>query len=316
MPTAEPLVALQFPGQGSQRPGMGVPWRDTPQWRLVEQAEELTGVPLGALLVDAGPEELRPTDVAQLTTCLVSLMCWDALRAGSGAELAPAVVAGHSLGEYPALVAAGAVSGRAAVRLVAERGAAMAAACAANPGTMAAVLGAPDEVVDRACGGDPPAWPANYNAPSHVVISGSPAGVAAAGDRARAGGARRVVPLPVGGAFHSPLMAPAQPRLQAALAATQWSPAVVPVLSNLDAEPHRDGFESRLAAALLAPVRWSTTLRGIAAAGATFVLELGPGGVLTGLARRVPGLSARTVATPQDVETVLYALRHPDDERR
>lgn len=290
-------TALLLPGQGSQRPGMGEPWRDTPQWRLVDQASEVLGRDLGHLLLIADAEQLRATDVAQVTTCLLSLMVLDALP-----PLEVVAVAGHSLGEYTALVAAGVLTPEAAVRLVAARGAAMRAAADARPGTMCAVLGVDADQVTAACEEVDDAWPANYNAPQHVVVSGTADGVAAAGDRARARGARRVLPLPVGGAFHTPLMAPALPALQEALAAADFTTARTPVVSNVDGRPHTDGWTDRLAAQLLAPVQWTATVQQLLDSGVEQVIECGPGGVLTALAKRVPGLSARAVSRPADLD--------------
>lgn len=291
-----PRTALLLPGQGSQRPQMGRPWRDTPQWRLVEQADAQVEVDLPRLLLEAGAEELRRTDVAQLCLHVVGLMALDAVTE----QLTPRAVCGHSLGEYTALVAAGVLSVADSVRLVAARGAAMLAACAAQPGAMAALLGASDDAAERACAGLP-AWPATYNAPGHVVISGTSDGVRQAGVRSRDLGVRRVLPLPVGGAFHTPLMTPALPGLQAALDATAFAPPRVTVLSNVDGQAHDDGWPDLLARQLLAPVRWASCLAALPALGVQRVVECGPGGVLTALARRVDGLTAVAVSTPGDV---------------
>lgn len=298
MRMASPVTALVFPGQGSQRPGMGAPWTGTAQWRLVELASQVLDVDLGALLLTADAEALRPTEVAQVMTHLVSLMALEAVRFRVPAV---AVVAGHSLGEYTALVAAGALDLTEALALVAARGTAMRAAAAAHPGTMAAVLGVDADQVTAACAEVEGAWPANYNAAQHVVISGTAEGVAAAGEAARARGARRVLPLPVGGAFHTPLMASAQPALEAALHAVRWRTTETPVISNVDARQHIDGWPDRLAEQLLSPVRWSDTLRLLVDLGVERVVECGPGGVLTALVKRVPGLTAVAVSCPADL---------------
>lgn len=299
-------VALVFPGQGSQRAGMGEPFAGTTGWELVDDASQAVGRPLDALLRTATAEELRPTREAQLATLLTSLL---ALSSWRDAGLpAPVVVAGHSLGEYSALVAAGVLDVPGAVRLVSERGEAMRAAADAAPGAMSAVLGlAPEDVVAAL---PPRVWAANDNAPLHVVVSGEVDAVAAAGagdGPLRQAGARRVLPLPVGGAFHTPLMAPARDRLAAALAAASYDVGVVPVLSDVTAAPHRVGTPGAVAAALeaqlTAPVRWrEIALSLVADHGATHVVELGPGGVLTGLARRTtPGVVALSLADPADV---------------
>jgi [acyl-carrier-protein] S-malonyltransferase len=293
-------TALLLPGQGSQRPGMGAPWQGTPWWSLVQDASDALDLDVAHLLLDADAEELRPTARAQVATHVVSLMALAAVQERVTAQ----VVAGHSLGEYTALVAAGVLAPADAVRLVSERGAAMQAACDRAPGTMAAVLGADADVEDEACARTEDAWPANYNAPQHVVVSGTAAGVAAAGEAAKALGARRVLPLPVGGAFHTPLMEPAVPRLRAALAAAPYRDAQVPVLSNVDAALHTDGWAARLEAQLLSPVRWAQTMEALVAQGVQRVVECGPGGVLIALARRVDGLTAVAVAGPADLEAL------------
>lgn len=291
-------TALVFPGQGSQRAGMGAPWRESAQWELVEEASELAGRDLEELLLHADADALRATGEAQIATHLVSLLVLAALPP----DLEIVAVAGHSLGEYAALVAAGALARGEAVRLVLARGAAMQAAADRSPGTMAAVLGAPHEVVAAACAEVGGAWVANLNGHEHIVISGTPAGVAAASARAMELGARRVLPLPVGGAFHSPLMEPALPALRVALAAAAYRPVRVPVVCNVDAAAHTDGWAALLEAQLLAPVRWQQTLDTLAALGVEVLLECGAGGVLTGLARRgAPGLTAVAVATPADL---------------
>src|ERR671916_148575 len=195
---------------------MGSAWTDTPSWVLVERASDVVGRDVGALLLDADAEELRATRNAQLTTFVASLVALDALRAAG--LPGPGVVAGHSLGEYTALTAAGALSFKDGVRLVAARGDAMQGAADARPGTMAAVLGLDVAEVEAACEGVEEAWVANDNAPGQVVVAGTAAGVEAAGAAAKERGAKRVMALPVGGAFHTPLMAPAAEGLDAALA--------------------------------------------------------------------------------------------------
>jgi len=180
------VTALVLPGQGSQRPGAGAPWRRFPAWSLVERGSDLLDRDLAHLLLDADADQLRRTGEAQLATFLVSLLAWRSLP-----DLDVAVVAGHSLGELTALVVAGVLTPEAGLLLVAERGAAMQAAADAAPGTMAAVLGLPDDDVDEVCQQVDGAWPASVNAPAHVVVSGTVEGVAAVGAALRAGGARR-----------------------------------------------------------------------------------------------------------------------------
>jgi len=289
-------VALVFPGQGSQRPGMGAPWRDTPGWALVEQAGEVVGRDLGRLLLDADADELRATREAQVATFLASLLVHAALP-----RLDVAVVAGHSLGELTALVAAGVLSPADGLHVVAERGEAMQAAAEARPGTMAAVLGLDDDDdVMRGLADVDGAWAANFNAPAHVVVSGTPDGVAAASAALKTAGARRVLPLPVGGAFHSPLMEPARDRLDRALRCVSWLDPVLPALSAVTAAPYARDWPDVLSRQLTAPVRWRQTVQALD--GVDTVVEVGPGGVLTGLVKRCrPELRAVSVATPDDL---------------
>lgn len=304
------MLAFTFPGQGSQQPGMGAPWVDHPSWALVDRASQASGRDVAALLLDADAEELRRTENAQLSTYVLSLVVHDAVRA-LGVRCHRA--AGHSLGEYSALTAVGALTLEDGVRLVTERGAAMQAAADARPGTMAAVLGADDEVVAEACAkaaGD--VWVANTNGAGQVVIAGDPAAIEEAGALAKELGARKVMPLPVGGAFHTPFMAPAAERLQAALATTTFHDAEVPVVANVDALPHQhaDQWAELLAAQLTAQVRWRQTIERLVADGITAFVELGPGTVLTGVAKRqAPGGTARSAATPDALEAVVEAAR-------
>jgi [acyl-carrier-protein] S-malonyltransferase len=300
------MLALLFPGQGSQQPGMGRPWVDHPSWVLVEAASEAAGRDVTRLLLEADAEELRRTEHAQLATFVLSAVVHDAVtRLGVRCGIA----AGHSLGEYSALTAMGALAPADGVRLVAERGAAMQAAADLRPGTMAAVLGADDDVVAEACaraGG--PVWVANRNGAGQVVIAGDPDAIAAAGALARELGARKVLALPVGGAFHTPFMAPAAERLAAVLGTVAFADVDTAIVANVDATPHRDGagVAARLEAQLTAPVRWRESVERMVAEGATAFLELGPGAVLTGLAKRLaPGAPALPVATPGDLDATL-----------
>jgi [acyl-carrier-protein] S-malonyltransferase len=294
-------VALVFPGQGSQRPAMGAAWRDTPGWRVVEHASAALGRDLERLLLHADAEELRATREAQVSTFLTSLLVHDALRTARP-DLPITTLAGHSLGELTALVAGGVLTAADGLRLVSERGEAMQAAADARPGTMAAVLGLDDDAVARVLADVDDCWPANHNAPANVVVSGTVDGVAAAGAALKAAGARRVLPLPVGGAFHTPLMAPARERLEQALRAVEYRDPVVPVLSAVTAAPYRGDEAELLSRQLTAPVLWRQTVEALVARGVETVVEVGPGGVLAGLVKRTaPGVRVVSVATPEDL---------------
>ncbi len=307
------MLAFTFPGQGSQRPGMGRPWVDHPSWEVVGEASAIIGRDLGRLLVDAEQAELIETANAQLATFVLSSVILDAIeRVG----LEPMLCAGHSLGEYTALTATGTLPFEDGVRLVAERGAAMHQAAEARPGTMAAVLGADDDSVDAACRrAEGAVWVANYNAPGQVVIAGERDAVERAGALAKELGARKVLPIPVAGAFHTDLMAPARDRLRKALAAARFVPSDVPVVANVDGRPHQDAAEwpALLSAALCSPVRWRQTLATLDDLGATVLVEVGAGGVLTGLARRtLPDVRAVAVAGPDDLDAVVDAASGTD----
>ena len=300
------MLAFTFPGQGSQRPGMGRPWADHESWELVEEASLYADRDIGRLLLDADADELRDTRNAQLTTFVSSLMVLDAAeRLG----IEPSFCAGHSLGEYTALTATGALSFDDGVRLVIERADAMHQAGLDHPGTMAAVLGLDDDLVEVACRrADSDVWVANFNAPGQVVIAGSREGVAAAGIVAKELGAKKVMPLQVSGAFHTPYMAPARERLRQAIAEANPRDTEVPVVSNVDALAHDNGtaWSSLLSAQLSSPVRWKHCLLTLADLGITGFAELGPGGVLTGMAKRTVE-SARTisVSTPEDLDKLI-----------
>ena len=300
------MLAFTFPGQGSQRPGMGRPWQGHESWDLIEDASDVAGRDVAALLLDADAEELRDTRNAQLTTFVSSLMVLDAVeRLG----IEPSFCAGHSLGEYTALVATGAFSFDDGVRLVVERADAMHEAGLAAPGTMAAVLGLDDDDVEIACRrADSDVWVANFNAPGQIVIAGSPEGVAKASDIAKELGAKRVMPLQVSGAFHTPFMTAARDRLRVAITAASPRDTEVPVVSNVDALLHATGDEwsSLLSAQLSNPVRWKHCLLTLAAEGVTGFVELGPGGVLTGMAKRtVENSRTISVATPDELDKLI-----------
>ena len=305
------MLALIFPGQGSQRPGMGAPWRGHPSWAVVDRLSEATGRDISYLLLEADAEGLRATRNAQLATYALSLVVLDAAGQGPLAAWAPGrlAAAGHSLGEYTALVAAGALEAEPGARLVQARGDAMQAAADANPGTMAAVLGLGVPEVVTACQATEGAWVANDNTPVQVVVSGTAAGVEQAGQAALGRGAKRVVALQVGGAFHSPLMAPAQGALDAAVGATAFSVAHFPVVANVDARAHRDGFAALLSAQLTSQVRWRETLGALAEMGTRVFVELGPGTELSGMVRRtLPDAARANVAGPADLDALAAAV--------
>lgn len=282
---------------------MGRPWVDHESWELVGEASEVAGRDVARLLLDADADELKDTRNAQLTTFVSSLMVLDAVER-LGVE--PSFCAGHSLGEYTALTATGALGFDDGVRLVSERADAMHEAGQSNPGTMSAILGLDDELVEVACRrADADVWVANFNAPGQIVIAGSPEGVAAAAAIAKELGAKKAMPLPVSGAFHTPFMTPARERLREAIAAASPRDTEVPVISNVDASAHDRGedWASLLSAQLSSPVRWKQCLMALAELGVTNFAELGPGGVLTGMAKRTID-DARTisVATPDDLD--------------
>lgn len=303
------MIAFTFPGQGSQKPGMGRPWVDHPSWELVAEASEAADRDIAHLLLDAPADELTATRNAQLATFVLSLVVLDAIeRTGVDA----ARCAGHSLGEYTALTAAGALSFEDGVRLVTERGEAMQVAAEERVGTMAAVLGLDDDLVDVACHRvDGEVWVANFNAPGQVVIAGEPGAITAAGAIAKELGARKVLPVKVSGAFHTPFMNPARDRLRKALAETELRDPEVPVVANVDGRPHDRAAEwsGLLAAQLCSPVRWRQSLHTLADSGVTTFVEIGPGTVLTGMASRtVTGARALSVQTPGDIDTLLEQL--------
>ncbi len=310
------MIVFTYPGQGSQKPGMGEAWVDHPSWELVSEASEAAGRDVAGLLLYADAEELRQTRNAQLSTFVLSLVVLDAVeRVGVSA----AGHAGHSLGEYTALTSSGALDFADAVRLVAERGDAMQAAADERDGTMAAVLGLDDEQIDIACHrvmGD--VWIANYNAPGQTVIAGTPEGVEKAGVICKELGAKRSVALPVGGAFHTPLMAPARDRLRKAIETTEIRVPDGVLVANVDAQPHDNPAEwqALLTAQLCSPVRWRQTLRTLADAGFTTYVEIGPGTVLTGLAKRtLDGPRTISVSTPGELDTMLEVLSsHPQTD--
>ena len=288
-------TAFVFPGQGSQRAGMldALPELDS-LGRLMDAAEALSGLELRAIAALGGADELADTRVAQPLLYLAD-WAWGVTLLESGIK--PVAVAGHSLGELAALAVAGVFSPEAGLELVVERSRLMAATAAATPGTMAAVLGLDRNDVVTALAGIEGVWVANDNAPGQVVVSGTHDGVDAASAALSEAGARRVVPLAVSGPFHSPLMQPAATAFADLLAGTDFSDAAIPVLQNTDPTPQTDAetIRTRLIAQITAPVRWTETLQMLVADGPITVIEAGPGSVLTGLSRRVEGVTGRAV---------------------
>ncbi|WP_419922904.1 ACP S-malonyltransferase [Candidatus Poriferisodalis sp.] len=303
------MLAFTFPGQGSQLPGMGEPWTSHESWELVIEASDACGRDVAALLLDADADELRHTRNSQLSTFVLSMVVLDAVER-TGATFS--IAAGHSLGEYSALTATGALAYDDAVRLVAERGEAMQIAADEHDGTMAAVLGLDDNLVAEACENtDGDVWVANYNAPGQVVIAGAPDAVAAGGAAAKAAGAKRLMQLQVGGAFHTPFMQPARDRLRKALAEVEIRAPSVPVVANVDARPRSDDNEWRslLAQQLTSPVLWRASLHALTDVGVTTFVELGPGKVLTGMTKRTnKAATALSVGAPSEIDAFMEAL--------
>lgn len=291
--------AIVFPGQGSQRPGMleSVPELDSLD-RLLDAAEALSGLELRSLALAGPAERLADTRVAQPLLYLAD-WAWGVTLLESGVK--PFAVAGHSLGELAALAVAGVYSPEAGLELVVERGNLMARAAAANPGAMSAVLGMSGAQVADAVAGIDDVWVANDNAAGQVVISGQTAAIAAATDALTALGARKVVPLAVSGAFHSPMMKAAADAFADLLVGAEFDDAVIPVLQNTDPTPATDGdaIRERLIAQITSPVRWTETMTALVSDGPCTLIEAGPGNVLAGLAKRVEGISAVSVETSE-----------------
>jgi [acyl-carrier-protein] S-malonyltransferase len=280
--------AYVFPGQGAQYQGMGQDLYDAvPQARaMFERANEILGFRITDIMFTGSSSELKQTDVTQPAVFLHSVI----LAASLGADFAPDMVAGHSLGEFSALVAAGALDFEDGLRLVAVRANAMQKACEATPSTMAAVLALDDERVAAICEATPGVVvAANYNCPGQLVISGTIEAVDAACVKLKEAGAKRALKLPVGGAFHSPLMESARAELAAGIETAPFKAPICPVYQNVDALPHTDPavIRENLIAQLTSPVRWTQSVRNMIAAGATEFVELGPGNVLSGLISKI-----------------------------
>ncbi len=282
------MKAFVFPGQGAQFVGMGKDlYENNPEAKeMFEKANEILGFRITDLMFEGTDEDLRQTKVTQPAIFLHSVI----LAKTMGEEFDPAMVAGHSLGEFSALVAAGALSFEDGVRLVSARAQAMQKACEINPSTMAAVLALPDEKVEEICAGvDGTVVCANYNCPGQIVISGEVEAIDAACAKLLEAGAKRALKLKVGGGFHSPCMEPARAELAKAIEATEFHTPSVPVYQNVDAKPHTDPAEikANLVAQLTAPVRWTQSVRNMVEDGADCFVEVGPGKVLQGLVGKI-----------------------------
>src|ERR1700694_5302169 len=295
-------VAFVFPGQGSQHAGMGAELlTDHEVADLCEQCSAAADVDLSHLLTAADDDELRLTQNAQPALCFVGVGLTLLLRRRG---IDPAAAAGHSVGEYAALAASGAVGAPQVVRAVVERGRAMAEAAPAGSGSMAAVLGLDPQAVEEALAGMNDAWAADYNTPTQTVIAGTPAGREAATKRLQAAGAKRVVPLNVSAAFHTPLMAPAAERLRAALDRIEWRAPRIPVMANLTGRPHQGGdrIPQVMEMQLRSPVRWAACIGTLVDMECHTFVEVGPKKALTGMMRELaPTATAIAVGTPDAV---------------
>ena len=285
------MKAFVFPGQGAQFSGMGKDLYESHAVakELMDKADEILGFSLTKVMFEGTDEELRQTKVTQPAVFLHSVV--SALCMGDAFQ--PDMTAGHSLGEFSALVAAGALSFEDGLKLVSQRAQAMQKACELKPSTMAAIIGLDDETVEKVCAEVSTEGnvvvPANYNNPGQLVISGDIDAVNAACEKLKEAGAKRALPLKVGGAFHSPLMQPAKEELQAAIEATEFHTPKCPVYQNVDGKAHTDAQEIKqnLIAQLTAPVRWTQEVQAMIAAGATDFTECGPGKALQGMIAKI-----------------------------
>lgn len=285
------MKAFVFPGQGAQFVGMGKDLYDNNPLakELFEKANDILGYRITDIMFEGTDEELKQTKVTQPAVFLHSVI--KALCLGD--EFTPSMVAGHSLGEFSALTAAGALSFEDGLKLVYARAMAMQRACEMTPSTMAAIVGLPDEKIEEICAGINREGhiivPANYNCPGQLVISGNVEAVNEACEKIKAAGAKRALPLKVGGAFHSPLMQPAKDELQAAIEATTINAPKCPVYQNVDGKPHTDpaDIKANLIAQLTSSVRWTSCVQNMIADGADDFTECGPGKALQGMIGRI-----------------------------
>lgn len=279
--------AYVFPGQGSQFPGMGKDLYEssTEAKSLFLKANDILGFEITKVMFEGSEEELKQTKVTQPAIFLHSV-----ILAKIQADFTPDMVAGHSLGEFSALVANGCLSFEDGLKLVYKRAMAMQKACEQNPSTMAAVLGLADEKVEEVCQSiSEVVVPANYNCPGQLVISGTKQGIEEACIKMKEAGAKRALPLPVGGAFHSPLMEPARVELEDAITNTSFSKPLCPVYQNVNSRPSTDieEIKKNLIAQLTAPVRWTQSIKNMSQDGASIFIECGPGKVLQGLVKKI-----------------------------
>jgi [acyl-carrier-protein] S-malonyltransferase len=282
------MKAFVFPGQGAQFPGMGKAlYEENPKAKdLFEQANDILGFRITDVMFEGTAEELKETKVTQPAIFLHSV-----ILAKCSPDFHPDMVAGHSLGEFSALVANGTLAFEDGLRLVYQRALAMQDACELNPSTMAAILGLSDERVEEICASitEEIVVPANYNCPGQLVISGSTTGIKIACEKMKEAGAKRALPLPVGGAFHSPLMEPAREKLQIAIEETTFNSPTCPIYQNVSttAVSNVSEIKANLIAQLTAPVKWTQSVQHMVSDGATIFVECGPGKVLQGLVKKI-----------------------------
>lgn len=281
------MKAYVFPGQGAQFPGMAKDLYESSAEAkaLLEKANDILGFRITDIMFNGTDEELKQTKVTQPAIFLHSVVL-----AKISDNFNPDMVAGHSLGEFSALVASGVLSFEDGLKLVSQRAMAMQKACEINPSTMAAILGLEDEVVEKICAEiDEVVVAANYNCPGQLVISGSHKGIELACEAAKEAGAKRALPLPVGGAFHSPLMEPAREELEKAIDSTVFSQGICPIYQNVTAKASTDlnEIKENLKIQLTAPVKWTQSVQAMVADGATHFIESGPGKVLQGLVKKI-----------------------------